>query len=446
MNVKRLVAAVAATTAVLGLAATAPAVAQPEEPTTATTTTAPEAPATSEKVASDASETAERPTTAEETATSEPATTPTEPTPGTTAAEPTTSAAEPTTAAAAPGDGEIQRRYDSLTPAMRAEAGNPVGAEVVAGDALRWQDFTNARFYWTPDTGVTIVQGQIFQRYLDFGAHEGLGVPVTDELSSVGGTSRYSDFVFRDATGEYPSTIYWSTRTGAHLVVAALRDHYRALGEDRFGYVATDSYPTPDERAAYNHFVTPQGHGASIYGSEFGVASVKGAIRDKWAATGWERGPLGYPISDELDGGDGVGKYNEFSGDGRLLAGIVWSPQTGAHSLQGLIAQRYVELGGPTGILGYPTTDERGTPDGRGRYNHFTGTGGASIYWAPQTGANEVYGGIRARWSQLGWERSYLGYPVTGEHDIPQGRANGFEHGFVEWHRDTGAVVDFPKN
>lgn len=327
----------------------------------------------------------------------------------------------------------------------RAEVGEPLGDEVVADAGLRWQEFTHARFYWTPDTGVTVVRGLIHQRFLELGGHEELGVPITDELASSGG-GRYSDFLSSD--GAVHSAIYFSTRTGAHLVVGPILEHFRALGEDaHFGFPATDTRLTPDAFGAYNHFVMPdsQHEDASIYWTQpTGANAVQGAIRQKWAESGWEAGPLGYPVTDELTAPDGVGRYNQFNGDGAFPAGIVWSPETDSHSVQGVIAKRYIELSGPGGVLGYPTTDELGTPDGRGRYNHFTGAGGASIYWTSQTDAHEVYGGIRARWAQLGWERSYLGYPVSGEHDVEPGRASDFEHGVIEWHRDTGQVVDRP--
>ncbi|GAB16036.1 hypothetical protein ARGLB_105_00010, partial [Arthrobacter globiformis NBRC 12137] len=44
-------------------------------------------------------------------------------------------------------------------------------------------------------------------------------------------------------------------------------------------------------------------------------------------------------------------------------------------------------------------------------YSHFSGSGGASIYWSPKTGAHEVHGAIRAKWAALGWEKGPLGYP-----------------------------------
>jgi uncharacterized protein with LGFP repeats len=97
-------------------------------------------------------------------------------------------------------------------------------------------------------------------------------------------------------------------------------------------------------------------------------------------------------------------------------------------------------LGGPTGILGYPLTDERGAPDGVSRYNHFTGSGGASIYWTPRTGAWSVQGAIRAYWAARGWERSAFGYPVSDEFGVPGGRASNFVSGTIRWNATTGAM------
>jgi hypothetical protein len=93
--------------------------------------------------------------------------------------------------------------------------------------------------------------------------------------------------------------------------------------------------------------------------------------------------------------------------------------------------------------FGYPVTDESATPDGRGRYNHFSPSNRSSqssIYWTTATGAHEVYGQIRALWSSLGWERSWLGYPTSGEGAGPDGgRYNSFQNGDVYWWADTGA-------
>ena len=85
----------------------------------------------------------------------------------------------------------------------------------------------------------------------------------------------------------------------------------------------------------------------------------------------------------------------------------------GAFEVHGEIGVHYRVLGGSGSVLGYPTTDETGTPDGVGRYNHFQA---GSIYWTPSTGAHEVHGLIRALWAAGGWERNAaLGYPITDE-------------------------------
>jgi uncharacterized protein with LGFP repeats len=120
------------------------------------------------------------------------------------------------------------------------------------------------------------------------------------------------------------------------------------------------------------------------------------------------------------------------------FASIYWTAQTGAFEIHGDIRVHYGRLGGHRGFLGYPLTDETGTPDGVGRYNHFEG---GSVYWTPTTSAREVHGAIRDEWARLGWERSELGYPVSDEGDMPGGRVSFFEHGKIEWTPTGGVVV-----
>ncbi len=53
-----------------------------------------------------------------------------------------------------------------------------------------------------------------------------------------------------------------------------------------------------------------------------------------------------------------------------------------------------------------------------------------------------MYGRMRERWSALGWERSYLGYPKTGEFAVPGGRSNDFQYGYIQWPAANGTTTD----
>jgi uncharacterized protein with LGFP repeats len=103
------------------------------------------------------------------------------------------------------------------------------------------------------------------------------------------------------------------------------------------------------------------------------------------------------------------------------------------------IDDKYDQLGGAGGFLGQPTEPERPTPNGLGRYRHYQG---GSIYWHQgfPFEAFVVYGLIRQKWSQMGWEQSPLGFPLSDE--MPAGSAGGrmsvFERGAILYRPDIG--------
>src|SRR5436309_77373 len=74
------------------------------------------------------------------------------------------------------------------------------------------------------------------------------------------------------------------------------------------------------------------------------------------------------------------------------------------------ISEKYAGLGGSSGFLGAPTSEERPTADGIGRYRDYQG---GSIYWTPQTCAHEIHAPIKDKWISLNAERGPLGYPIT---------------------------------
>jgi len=157
------------------------------------------------------------------------------------------------------------------------------------------------------------------------------------------------------------------------------------------------------------------------------------AIDDKYAALGGPGGFLGHPVDEgagsaEMDTADRRGRVRDFRG-----GSIYWSPATGAFEVHGDIRLKWGQLGGTRSFLGFPVTDELGTPDGVGRFNHFQG---GSIYWTPNTGAHEVHGAIRDHWASMGWETSFLRYPTTDERPDGVGRFSQFQGGSIHWTPD----------
>ena len=175
----------------------------------------------------------------------------------------------------------------------------------------------------------------------------------------------------------------------------------------------------------------------SIYSSATtGTHMVHGAILARYKALGGPGGVLGFPLTDQSRAPDNVGSYNTFSGMGR--SSIYWTSKTGAHAVGGAIRAKWRALGGPTGSVGYPLTDELRSSSGTGRYNAFTG---ADLYWSSGTGAHEVRGAIRNLWNAAGNASSTLGLPISDEYSVRGGRRSDFQHGNVTWLAATNRAV-----
>jgi hypothetical protein len=161
--------------------------------------------------------------------------------------------------------------------------------------------------------------------------------------------------------------------------------------------------------------------------------SYAGPIDDKYAGLHGPNGPLGPAVSQERTTAEGHRVRSFRHGV------IYWTPNAGAHAVYGAIFQKWTSLGGTKSPVGYPITDELDNGDGRGRHNDFTS---GMIYWSPQTGASAVYGAIGEKWIALG-KTMGLGYPLTDEMDVPdrRGRMNRFERGNIFWRPEVGAYL-----
>ncbi|MDU0479141.1 alpha/beta hydrolase-fold protein [Staphylococcus chromogenes] len=113
-----------------------------------------------------------------------------------------------------------------------------------------------------------------------------------------------------------------------------------------------------------------------------------------------------------------------------------WSPETGAHILEGRIGARYAEMGATGSWLGFPTSNEIATPDGKGRYVTFQH---GVIYWTPQTNAQEIPADMFEAWGRQKWEQGVLGYPVAAPQTIDGSIVQKFQGGFVVRNKDNKA-------
>lgn len=133
-------------------------------------------------------------------------------------------------------------------------------------------------------------------------------------------------------------------------------------------------------------------------------------------------GDAGYAVLDEI----------------RRLAAAFNGPPDAIESLRGgAILARWESDGGDTGPLGHPTSPEA-AGDGSARYATFER---GAMYWSPETGAQPLTGAIYEAWASLGFERGALGLPTSGEIAEPEWIVQNFQHGTLNFDRQTHNVL-----
>jgi glucose/arabinose dehydrogenase len=117
---------------------------------------------------------------------------------------------------------------------------------------------------------------------------------------------------------------------------------------------------------------------------------------------------------------------------------IYWQRDTGPHAIYGDIYNKWKELGLERGFLGFPATDEMYTLGKDATLIIFEG---GAIYRNSLTGTHEIHGSIFDKWKSMGAERSFLGYPITDEMPLSEGRGaiHYFQGGAIVFTKETGA-------
>ena len=196
------------------------------------------------------------------------------------------------------------------------------------------------------------------------------------------------------------------------------------------GAPTSDEFRTPNKNGAGQHF-----EGGSIYWSPAtGAHEVHGAIKDKWASLGWENSFLGFPTTDETTTPDGFGRFNFFEG-----GAIYYHPNLGTYAVPKMIAEVWKKEGWEKGKLGYPVSDEIIKNNNSVQYFEF----GAAIS-TKASPYKVIYNSFRAnyglytKWRATGGIDSYLGDLITPNKNYPK----MFKYHFVEF--QNGFIYENP--
>ncbi|MFB9777628.1 LGFP repeat-containing protein [Brevibacterium otitidis] len=135
-----------------------------------------------------------------------------------------------------------------------------------------------------------------------------------------------------------------------------------------------------------------------------------------------------------------AGAYQRFAN-----GSVHWSRSSGAHFTRrdGQIQRKWASQKYERGPLGYPTSDQvRMRHRAQADYQNFQG---GTIVTHPDTGTHTMGGAIRNTWRGLGWERSDLRLPTTDERPLtsPRGAYQHFQGGYITWTRSQGARIHY---
>ncbi|MCV7173155.1 hypothetical protein H7I41_24845 [Mycobacterium manitobense] len=293
--------------------------------------------------------------------------------------------------------GAILEKYESLGGPADGDLGFPTIDEQPGRVSPESRNTTFSAadrpvIFWTPATGARVVRGAVNAAWDKLGGSAGpLGVPAEDEVYR-------GDQVSQKFTG---GELTWNRKTKA----------YTTVPPDLAGQLAGLEVP------------------------EDATSAINAARR----AAGGPLGPLGakegeqYPI-----GADGVGQ--NFAG-----GKIFYTPATGANVVSGQVLDKYESVGGPEGDLGFPTSNEADGGLGvNSRVSTFAAEDKPVIYWTPDYGPVIVRGAMNAAWSKLGGATGDLGAPMADQSENGEVVTQRFSGGALSWDRSTGKFSTEP--
>ena len=296
----------------------------------------------------------------------------------------------------------------------RGGASGPVGAptspQVAVGDGAL-QRFQNMDLWWTAQRGVIEVRGTIRTEFRAVGeTSSGLGWPLGPEYTVAGGA--YQDF--------QGGRIFAFPSTGTFAIAAPM---YAA--HEKVGNVGGElGWPTSRATRLGTGSVQRFQNGSVYSPDNVAAVAIGGSVEDLYESKGGPTG-LGWPTSEVVK--DDVGTHVAFE------RGWIQTSASGTVAVAGLIGRMYVQSGAVDGPLGVPTGPERAV--GTGFVQDFQG--GQIQVW-PEA-AVIVPKNVAAVQQELGGPTGLLGWPRTGA--VPTGGdgvRQTFQSGFVYGSSPTG--------
>lgn len=135
----------------------------------------------------------------------------------------------------------------------------------------------------------------------------------------------------------------------------------------------------------------------------------------------------GAPTSNEKKISKPAGYYQTFK-NGK----VYYSKKTGAHFVKyGTFNNAYSSAKSEKGVLGYPTSEIKNFKyRSGGSYQSFEK---GLIIYSSKTGARVLTGTALSKWKSLGWERSKLKLPTSGQYKSGKYYKQKFEKGYMYW-------------
>lgn len=207
-----------------------------------------------------------------------------------------------------------------------------------------WQ---NTFYHYSLKSGIATAQGAeigSFYRSLNLG-NGILGWPENNETSYLGGAYQTFNhgYIYKTAAG---GTFY--------VLKGPVYDKWANAGGigGQLGWPEMSETVLPDGKGHFERF----NHGHIYWSPAHGAYVVKGKIFNEWANKGWEKGPLGYPLSDyvpesRVSGTTAASNLpHSTNGYQKFEGGVIFYSQT-AGGVAGLNETCTTELGNPDKIL-----------------------------------------------------------------------------------------------